>query len=102
MPPVGPVLLQAHGDEEDHEDDHADDRDGAVLSVKIRLGALLHRRGDLLHLVVARRQGEEPADQHHAVDDGDEGAEDRDQHRVFRDPGSHVPLLSFRRTPDPT
>ena len=82
LPAEAPALLGAERDAQDQKDDHADHGDGAVLAAQVGLGALLDGARHLLHLGVAGRQGQQPADQQHAVDDGHRPADHGDQHRV--------------------
>ena len=71
----GPVEEGPDGGEE-HD---AHDGDGAILTVKVGGGALLHGGGDLPHAVVSVRQGENPAGGNRPVNNGHGRANDRDK-----------------------
>ena len=62
-------------DDEQHE---ADDADGQILAIEVRLRAGLDRRGDFAHPVVAGRLRHDPADRHGAIDDRGNGADERE------------------------
>ena len=62
----------------DHDDQHGGDcADDRVLAVQVGAGALLDRRGDVLHLLVAGRPPEQPARRQGAVDERGCGAAER-------------------------
>jgi len=69
---------EAGHDGDDHEQHHADDADGAVLAIQVRLRALLDRRGDLLHPRVARGLLHDPGGPQASKDDRDRAAGDRE------------------------
>src|SRR3546814_7475251 len=52
------ALLHAEENGEEDEDDDPDESDRAVLAVQVGLGALLDRRGDLLHALISGRRRE--------------------------------------------
>ena len=72
-------VLQEDQDDEQHQRDAGDD---GVLAVQVGARALLDRAGDLLHPLVARRQRQQLARGHRAVDHGERRADERDDDAV--------------------
>ena len=68
--------MDAEGDAEDDQDDHADDGDGGVLPVQVGAGAFLDGGGDLLHAGGAGIGGEHLAAGDQAVDQRQQTADD--------------------------
>jgi len=75
---------------EHHEQHHADEADGGVLPVQVRLRAGLDGGGNLLHARVAGWLRHDPAHGHEAVDDGQHARADR--RATEQDQSSWIPL----------
>ncbi len=76
----GPAQHEADHDEQHH----ADDGDGRVLPVEVRLGARLHGRGDLAHARVAVRLAQDPRRREAPVEQGEDPARERDEDCVVQ------------------
>ena len=76
-----PAELVVEAEQEERRD--RDDGDRLVLAAQIGRGALLDRRCDLAHPLVARGQPEQPDREPDAVSDGEESAQEREQHGVI-------------------
>ena len=72
-----PAVYQSSAKPMTDEQHDADDGDGGVLAVEIRLGAGLDGRRDFLHARVARGQLENRHHREHAVQNGDYAGADR-------------------------
>jgi hypothetical protein len=77
-PAAADVLQRDEGDEEDG----ADDRDRRVLPAEVGRRALLDRGREAAHDLVAGRQGQERSARDHAVPDGRQRADERDDDPV--------------------
>ena len=76
-----PAELVVEADQEERGD--RDDGDRLVLAAQIGGGALLDRRCDLAHPLVARGQPEQPDREPDAVRDGEQAAQEREQDGVI-------------------
>ena len=75
----------AQCDPDQHEQHRADNGDGGVLAVQVRLCTGLNCCSDFTHAVIAVRLRKDPADRHHAVDERGDGANQRKDQTIRHD-----------------
>ncbi len=80
--------VPAEEDADQHEQHRAGDADGEVLAVEVGARAFLDGGGDFLHPGIARRLPEDPACRHDAVENRENGAEQRQRKPITF---QHVP-----------
>ena len=78
-------------------DDDGDHADRAVLAVQVRGRALLDRRLDLAHALVAGRLLEDPARQVSAIGNGQQAADQGEEHVVLHQERLHDRLCSLSK-----